>query len=163
MATATPAATSGAGSERAEEQRRVADLLGGPGVLQHEVRSLFDAHDVIAAGMPGGAVEALLTTLHVLTPADVERALRMSVRTLQRRKGAPDRPLDADQGGRAWTLARILAKATDVFGTQQEAERWLDRPALALDGRRPLDLLGTPVGVGMVEDLLVRLEFGVYT
>ena len=28
--------------------------------------------------------------------------------------------------------------------------------------RRPIDLLGTPAGVEMVEDLLGRIEYGVY-
>jgi uncharacterized protein (DUF2384 family) len=34
---------------------------------------------------------------------------------------------------------------------------------MALDDRRPADLLSSPVGVEMVEQLLGRLEHGVYT
>jgi hypothetical protein len=64
--------------------------------------------------------------------------------------------------GRAWKFAEILAKATDVLGTQAEAEQWLERPAIGLDQRRPIDLLGTPAGVELVEDYLERLEYGVY-
>ena len=59
--------------------------------------------------------------------------------------------------------AEILAKAAEVFGTQDEAEQWLERAAPGLDGRRPLDLLATPVGVELVKDLLERLDYGVYT
>jgi putative toxin-antitoxin system antitoxin component (TIGR02293 family) len=60
-------------------------------------------------------------------------------------------------------LAEILARATQVFGSQEEAEQWLERPAMGLDNNRPLDLLDTPAGVEMVEDFLTRLEYGVYT
>jgi putative toxin-antitoxin system antitoxin component (TIGR02293 family) len=40
---------------------------------------------------------------------------------------------------------------------------WLERPALGLEQRRPIDLLSTTAGVKLVEDLLGRLEYGVYT
>ncbi|TIX82762.1 MAG: DUF2384 domain-containing protein, partial [Mesorhizobium sp.] len=59
-------------------------------------------------------------------------------------------------------FAEILSKATDVFGSQAEAEQWLERPAIGLDQRRPIDLLATPAGVELVEDYLERLEYGVY-
>ncbi|MFH0343200.1 MAG: antitoxin Xre/MbcA/ParS toxin-binding domain-containing protein [Chromatiales bacterium] len=36
-------------------------------------------------------------------------------------------------------------------------------PAMALDQRRPIELLSSPAGVEMVEQLLGRLEYGVYT
>jgi putative toxin-antitoxin system antitoxin component (TIGR02293 family) len=65
-------------------------------------------------------------------------------------------------GGRAWKFAGILAKATDVLGKQGEAEQSLERPAIGLNQRRPIDLLGTPAGVELVEDHLQRLEYGVY-
>jgi len=62
-----------------------------------------------------------------------------------------------------WKFAEILAKATAVLGSQQEeAEQWLERPAIGLDQRRPIDLLATPAGAKLVEDYLIRLEFGVY-
>ena len=51
----------------------------------------------------------------------------------------------------------MLAKATEVLGNQQVAEEWLNRPAVGLDQRRPLDLLSTAVGAEMVERLLGRI------
>jgi putative toxin-antitoxin system antitoxin component (TIGR02293 family) len=59
--------------------------------------------------------------------------------------------------------AEILAKATKVFGSRDEAEQWLGRPVTGLDQRRPIDLRATPAGVRLVEDFLGRLEYGVYT
>ena len=70
--------------------------------------------------------------------------------------------LSLEQSGRMWQFAEILAKATSVLGSQEEAEQWLERPAIGLDKRRPIDLLATPAGVEMVEDFLERLAYGVY-
>jgi putative toxin-antitoxin system antitoxin component (TIGR02293 family) len=72
------------------------------------------------------------------------------------------KPLTPEQSGRAWKFAEILAKATLLLGSQEEAERWLERPATGLDQQRPIDLLATPAGVAIVEDFLLRLEHGVY-
>ena len=86
----------------------------------------------------------------------------MSLRTLQRRKDAPGKTLTQEQSGRAWKFAEILAKAMNTFGSQEEAERWMHRPAMGLDQRRPIDLLATPAGVELVESFLGRLDYGVY-
>ncbi len=60
-------------------------------------------------------------------------------------------------------FAEILAKATRVLGSQEEAEQRLKRPAIGLNRQRPIDLLTTPAGVKLVEDYLGRLEYDVYT
>ncbi|MGY3582846.1 putative toxin-antitoxin system antitoxin component (TIGR02293 family) [Bradyrhizobium sp. USDA 4341] len=49
-----------------------------------------------------------------------------------------------------------------MFGSQEEAEQWLERPAIGLDQRRPIDLLATPVGIELVEQYLKRLAYGLY-
>jgi hypothetical protein len=63
-----------------------------------------------------------------------------------------------------WSRSRCLhlVKATDVLGSQVEVERWLDRPTIGLDQRRPIDLLCTPAGIELLEEHLERLECGVY-
>lgn len=59
--------------------------------------------------------------------------------------------------------AEVVNLATRVLGTRDLADHWLTHPALALDGRCPMDLLTTASGVKSVKDLLTRMEFGVYT
>jgi putative toxin-antitoxin system antitoxin component (TIGR02293 family) len=143
--------------------QRVAALLGGPGVLRHALRGPLDAHELLAEGLPGEALLHLVgQLLRLQTSASLEKAMGMSLRTFQRHKTAPTKPLSQEQSGRTWKFAEILAKATTVFGSQEEAEQWLERPAIGLEQRRPLDLLATPAGVKLVEDHLERLEYGVY-
>ena len=142
---------------------RVAELLGGSRVLHRTMHSPLDAHDALAGGLPSAAVTHLVGRLTSLRSADaLEKALGMSLRTFQRRRDAGARPLSHEQSARTWKFAEILATATQVFGSQAEAERWMEQPAIALEQRRPIDLLTTPAGVEIVEDLLRRLEYGVY-
>lgn len=60
------------------------------------------------------------------------------------------------------TKAEIVAKATELFGTREEAVAWLDRPAMALDQKSPASLLRTAAGRQTVGNLLLQLEHGVY-
>lgn len=145
------------------ELQKVAALLGGTRVLSRRLTSALDAHELLLIGLPTSALDHLVGNLVFIRKNEsLEKAVGMSLRTWQRRKDAPSKPLSQEQSGRAWKFAEILSKATDVLGSQVEAEQWLERPAIGLDQRRPIDLLGTPAGVELVEDYLERLEYGVY-
>ena len=139
------------------------NLLGGRKVLGSSIESELDAHELLRRGLPRAALSTLVENLHVISVDEASEALGVSVRTLQRHKHGPVVRLDVQQSGRAWRFAEILAKATRVLGSQEEAEQWLKRPAIGLDRQRPVDLLTTPAGAKMVETYLGRLEYGVYT
>jgi putative toxin-antitoxin system antitoxin component (TIGR02293 family) len=61
------------------------------------------------------------------------------------------------QVGATHQFAEILAKATAALGSRQEAEQWMQKPAMGLDQRRPIDLLATTAGAEVVRDFLGRL------
>ncbi|MVT64836.1 DUF2384 domain-containing protein [Bradyrhizobium pachyrhizi] len=142
--------------------QKVVDLFGGPRILSRRITSTLDAHELLLNGLPGSALTHFVSHLLFIQTDSLEKALGMSFRTFRRHKDAPDKPLSQEQSGRAWKFAEILAKATSEFGTQEEAEQWLERPAIGLDQRRPIDLLGTPAGIELVEQYLTRLAYGVY-
>ena len=56
----------------------------------------------------------------------------------------------------------IKSLAETVFGNTDDADEWLNKPAVALNGRSPVDLLTTRSGAVLVKDLLIRLEYCVY-
>jgi putative toxin-antitoxin system antitoxin component (TIGR02293 family) len=143
--------------------RETLDLLGGNKTLGVTIQSELDVHELLHRGLPRGALSKLIGNLHVIQVDEATEALGMSLRTLQRHKNTPAAHLDVQQSGRAWKFAEILAKATRVLGSQDEAEQWLERRAIGLDQKRPIDLLTTPAGVKLVEDYLGRLEYDVYT
>ena len=158
----TAAAENPAPKEPGNDLQKVADLLGGPRILSRRITSALDAHELLLDGLPGSALTHFVSHLLFIQTESLEKAFGMSLRTFQRRKDAPDKPLSQEQSGRTWKFAEILAKATDLFGSQEEAEQWLERPAIGLDQRRPIDLLATPAGIELVEQYLTRLAYGVY-
>jgi putative toxin-antitoxin system antitoxin component (TIGR02293 family) len=48
-------------------------------------------------------------------------------------------------------------------GDRTAAQRWLNEPAKALGGSKPIDYLDTEAGAEAVHDLILRLEHGVIT
>ena len=153
------------GTEDADIGRTV-KLLGGQRILHRRVRSRLEAHDLLREGLPGHVLQHLMNHVAIFRlpqHGSLEKAVGISLRTYQRRKDALDKPLSPEQSGRTWKFAEILGRATELFGSQAEAEEWLERPAMALEQRKPIDLLSTPAGVETVQDHLTRLEHGVYT
>ncbi|HEY3776974.1 MAG TPA: antitoxin Xre/MbcA/ParS toxin-binding domain-containing protein [Rhizomicrobium sp.] len=139
-------------------------ILGGVKSVGRPVRNRLEAHETIRKGFRAGVLDHLRKQLVTLKASrDLEKALGISMRTVQRRRKTPNSRLSPEQSGRAWKFAEILGKAARLFGSQEEAEAWLERPAMALNQRRPIDLLSTPAGVESLEQLLGRIEYGVYT
>jgi putative toxin-antitoxin system antitoxin component (TIGR02293 family) len=152
------------GSERPSDVERAAKLLGGRRLLKRDLKTRFDAHEAILSGLPSEVLLRLAEKVTILRkPEELEKALGISVRTFQRRKKGSSEKLSQEQSGRAWKFAEIVGKATEVFGSTDEAEHFLEKPAIGLDQNRPLDLLTTPAGVELVETYLERIRYGVYT
>lgn len=143
---------------------RAAKLLGGSEIFKRRLSTRLDAHEMILSGLPGTALVRLSENVPIIRRPDAfEKALGLSFRTFQRRKkDVPAKTLNQEQSGRAWKFAEILGQATEVFGSQAEAEQFLERPAMGLDQKRPIDLLSTPAGVELVETHLERIRYGVY-
>lgn len=141
----------------------VVEILGGQKVLKRKLRTQLDAHELLLRGLPSAVLTHMVDNLVILhDPASLAKAVGVSLRTLQRRKASPSRLLNQEQSGRTWKFAEVVARATKLLGSRTEAEQWLDRPAIGLDQRRPIDLLSTPAGVEIVETYLDRLTYGVY-
>jgi putative toxin-antitoxin system antitoxin component (TIGR02293 family) len=60
-------------------------------------------------------------------------------------------------------MARVYANAAGMLGDWGKAVEWLGTPNRALGGVRPLDRLDTDMGARMVEDVLGRIAYGVYS
>ena len=71
-------------------------------------------------------------------------------------------PVESDRLVRVW---RIFEHAKSVFAGDEDGKgaiRWFATPNPALSGETPLSLLDTDAGVRQVDDVLTRIEFGVY-
>jgi putative toxin-antitoxin system antitoxin component (TIGR02293 family) len=145
----------------------VRTMLGGQPVLPRALDNEVAVHDLILRGLPIRALLRLLDDLQILKTPLVIIALGMSPRNFQRRKAAAQKnnraTLSAEESSKLWKFAEILARATKTLGSQQAAETWLSNPQMGLEWKRPVDLFATIQGSELVETLLMRMEYGVYT
>jgi putative toxin-antitoxin system antitoxin component (TIGR02293 family) len=134
-------------------------------VKAHAKGRSLRARDVAArvkAGLPVAEFDALRELLD-LTVEGLAGRIGVSIATLSRRRQS-GRPLDAGRSDRLLRFARLFRLATELHDGDEEAARyWLSKPARALDGETPLDHAETEAGAREVEDLIGRLEHGVYT
>ena len=56
-----------------------------------------------------------------------------------------------------------MGKAVEVMESEKNARQWLTAPQFGLGGAVPLEYAETEVGAREVEDLLGRIEQGVYS
>ncbi|HTS48904.1 MAG TPA: MbcA/ParS/Xre antitoxin family protein [Bryobacteraceae bacterium] len=59
-------------------------------------------------------------------------------------------------------LVRVIARAVEVLGSSEKALRWVNAPVRSLGDLTPVSLLSTPDGIARVEDVLGRIERGVW-
>jgi putative toxin-antitoxin system antitoxin component (TIGR02293 family) len=139
----------------------VVEVLGGAKVFRG--RGVPDPAQLrvrIQEGLPYSALDALRERLHLSLP-ETSRVLDTPVRTLARRRR--ERKLQAAESDRLYRVARVYAQAVQVLGAEDRAAEWLRRPNRALNGEPPLELLDTELGSRQVEDVLGRLEYGVFS
>ncbi len=138
----------------------IVDVLGGPGVLEESSASIEALRDRIRAGLPYASLETVMRRFG-LRREEISATLDLPLRTFSRRKR--ERRLSADESDRLFRLARIAARAVEVLGDEDKASRWLHRPNRVLAGEPPVALLDTDLGARQVEDVLGRIEYGVYS
>lgn len=116
--------------------------------------------EALRAGLPMQELRDLQISLAV----PMERLFPMlgiSKATLHRRKAGGR--LGTAESDRVVRFARLMGKAVEVLESEENARRWLNSPQYGLGGAVPLDYAETEVGAREVEDLLGRIEHGVYS
>jgi len=88
-------------------------------------------------------------------------ALVVPKRTLARRKAANE-PLTVEETDKALRLERIAMQAERVFGDADKAHRWLRKAKRELKGETPLAWLASEAGARVVEEMLFRIEHGIF-
>lgn len=92
----------------------------------------------------------------------VAELVHIRPRTLSRRKERGR--LQPDESDRLVQVSRLVGRVLELFdGDTDAARRWLSTTQPALGGALPLDLAKTDTGAREVEDLIGRLEHGVFS
>jgi len=136
---------------------------------QHEYLSLlglrsFDTAALLKRleeGLSYAAFERLKRRLRVSSQELADAAL-ITQRTLARRKRTGR--LGPDESDRLVRVSRVFARSIELFeGDLESARSWLMRPVFALGGAVPFEMVKTEVGAREVENLITRLEHGVFS
>lgn len=143
------------------ETQAIAEILGGSKVLGKVVANPDDLARMVRKGLPALSVTSLAGKLHMANSV-LSRKLGIPQRTLTRRlsKTSLLTPAESDRTVR---MARVYANAVEMIGDQEKAIQWLATPNRALGGEKPLDQLDSDIGARMVEDILGRIAYGVYS
>ena len=122
--------------------------------------SSAELRDAIRSGLPFSAFEALTKQLEI-SPQRFTAVFGIPPRTVARRKEA--RHLNPQESDRLYRVASTLSQAVEVLGSIDKARLWLKTPNRALGCELPLDLLDTDIGTRQVEEVLLRLNYGIFS
>jgi len=131
-----------------------------PGSRRRRTMNAPETVATIRAGLP--MVEfAALQELLGLGAEELAGHLCISRSTLIRRRKA--RRLDMQESDRLLRYARLYARAEETLGDAASAREWLQTPARALGYVSPLEFAETEAGGREAENLLGRIEHGVFS
>ncbi|MBV8255425.1 MAG: DUF2384 domain-containing protein [Chitinophaga sp.] len=70
---------------------------------------------------------------------------------------------DESMSSQTIEIAAIFNHGIQVFETIEKFNHWASKPNMALEGKRPIDVINTSTDLKKVNALLTRIEEGVYT
>lgn len=142
-------------------QTGLAFLLGGAAMVGTDIKSGFDLIALSNEGIKKGSMDALITHVGISKKAFTENVLNISVKTMER-KSSSDR-LDKRTSSHIIEIAKVVEHAFNVFGSGDKVQLWLNSANRALNNNKPIDLFYIATGLAMVNDVLGRIEHGVYS
>lgn len=122
-------------------------------------RDTDDIIRVLKQGLPVSSFDQLCLEIDI--PAKTLAAsTHIATRTLSRRK--KEGRLHTDESERLYRIGALYDRTVEVLGHKDTARHWFKTPKKALGGCSPLEYADTEPGAKEVEDLLGRLEHGVF-
>ena len=119
--------------------------------MAHRVEEGLPVLDVVEFGRQAG-----------FTTDEMARLIRIPPRTYARRIASKSR-LKVPEGERAVRIMRLFERAKQIFGTDENTRRWFNAKLLALGRKTPLDYAQTEPGAREVENVIGRIEHGVFS
>jgi putative toxin-antitoxin system antitoxin component (TIGR02293 family) len=128
--------------------------------LRLQATSFAELRDAVSSGLPFSAFLALSKQLEI-SPHHLTAIFGIPPRTVARRKEA--RHLNPQESDRLYRVASTLSQAVEVLGSIDKARLWLKTPNRALGCEMPLELLDIDIGTRQVEEVLLFLNYGIFS
>ena len=143
------------------KRRRPASTAVGPADYRPQQVSGLAIIEQARQGVTTRQVDQL-TQLLQISFKEMATLLQVAERTLHRFRS--EGHLDQQTSERLLLLENLVAHGLLVFDGQSDAlANWLRYPLRELTNQPPLTLLTTISGFGLVDDVLTRIEYGVYS
>jgi putative toxin-antitoxin system antitoxin component (TIGR02293 family) len=135
--------------------------LPGTSLLKLKAKNLQALESEIDKGLSVKVTDTLTNVLGV-SMEGLSGLLGIGYSTLKGKRSEKGR-LSPETSSRVYRMARIFERTVEVIGSEKEAKEWLNEPVLALGRRTPLEAMKTDLGCERVEQILERLDDGVYS
>ncbi len=116
------------------------------------------ADALVRTGLKPIVIDELAKASH-LQPADLQRFAGVD-RTTVKRRADKGQTLSDEAAVKTLTAAELVGQATEVFGSVEDASRWLTTPHPLLQDETPMQRARTPWGLARVREVLVALRYG---
>lgn len=88
-----------------------------------------------------------------------EEIFDMSLKTMLRYR-KENKKLNARDSEVALKIVSVMEKGLEVFGAMAAFKTWMEKPAYGMGNKRPLAFMNTITGMDLIEEELLRIEYG---
>lgn len=110
-------------------------------------------------GIPATTVEEI-ASFFIIPVNELMNYLRISRSTWHRRKKAGK--LDFNMSDKVFQVAKLIEYAEKVFGNTDKVRFWFTMPSVVFENRLPIELIGSLSGINLINEELMRIEYGVF-
>lgn len=130
-------------------------------VLEKYEKSFENPISIFLSSKKGLKPQAVFDLFILLqfTSTMVENILFKSLKTFKNYK-QQNILLDPAVSEKVLTLFALYDKGISLFGSVDEFNKWMGEPAFGLGNQIPKDLLNTITGIKLLEEELIRIEYG---
>jgi putative toxin-antitoxin system antitoxin component (TIGR02293 family) len=139
----------------------IADWLAISPAASRSIVSEFDLIKLGNSGITKNAIHNLASSIGISRKDIAEDIFNISVKTLERKDLKAK--LDKKTSSHAVEIAKVLQHTYEVFRDKEKVKRWLNTENKALNNQKPVSLFTTLSGLLLVNDVLGRIEEGVYS
>lgn len=135
--------------------------LGITGAASKKVSTYLDYIKLSNSGITKASINTLADYIGVSRKYISENIFDVSVKTMERKDDKEK--LNRKISSHALEIAKLMQHGYIVFRDEEKLKRWLNRENRALNNMKPVELLDTLSGLVLVDDVLGRIEEGVYS
>jgi len=98
-------------------------------------------------------------SLSGFTQDEFQETFKTTVKTIQNHV-TRELTLDAALSEKLLKSFALFDKGAEIFGSASNFHQWLNTPAYGLGNQMPFDLMDTITGIQLIEEELIRIEYG---